>query len=140
LTGACLDIGARLSQRSGMLGEYVLSCVSLMGGYRSAAANKPIAFTGQLEYMAPRRLAETAKFGFDVTRTGAMAVGADWVSVGPESAHDACARAANARPLGEMAACRMGFAYQPGGSHSDQRTFFRSVSWGPQGSGVADFR
>ena len=71
-----LDIGARLSQRSGMLGEYVLSCVSLMGGYRSAAANKPIAFTGQLEYMAPRRLAETAKFGFDVTRTGAMALGA----------------------------------------------------------------
>ncbi|AFM11256.1 oxygenase MpaB family protein [Turneriella parva] len=71
-----IDIGARLSQRSGMLGEYVLSCVSLMGGYRSAAANKPIAFTGQLEYMAPRRLAETAKFGFDVTRTGAMAVGA----------------------------------------------------------------
>ncbi len=71
-----LDVGARLSQRSGMLGEYVLSCVSLMGGYRSAAANKPIAFTGQLEYMAPRRLAETAKFGFDVTRTGAMAVGA----------------------------------------------------------------
>lgn len=71
-----LDIGARLSQRSGMLGEYVLSCVSLMGGYRSAAANKPIAFTGQLEYMAPRRLAETAKFGYDVTRTGAMAIGA----------------------------------------------------------------
>lgn len=71
-----LNAGARLSQRSGMLGEYVLSCVSLMGGYRSSAANKPIAFTGQLEYMAPRRLAETAKFGFDVTRTGAMAVGA----------------------------------------------------------------
>jgi ER-bound oxygenase mpaB/B'/Rubber oxygenase, catalytic domain len=71
-----LDVGARLSQRSAMLGEYVLSCVSLMGGYRSAAANKPIAFTGQLEYMAPRRLAETAKFGFDVSRTGAMAKGA----------------------------------------------------------------
>lgn len=71
-----LDVGARLAQRSGMLGEYILSCVSLMGGYRSAAANKPIAFTGQLDYMAPRRLAETAKFGFDVTRTGAMAIGA----------------------------------------------------------------
>jgi hypothetical protein len=71
-----LDVGARLSQRSGILGEYVLSCVSLMGGYRSAAANKPIAFTGALESMAPRRLAETAKFGFDVTRTGAMARGA----------------------------------------------------------------
>lgn len=71
-----LDVGAKLSQRSAMFGEYVLSCVSLMGGYRSAAANKPIAFTGQLEYMAARRLAETAQFGFDVTRTGALARGA----------------------------------------------------------------
>jgi len=71
-----IDIGAKLSQRSAMFGEYILSCVSLMGGYRSAAANKPIAFTGQLEYMAPRRLAETAQFGFDVTRTGALARGA----------------------------------------------------------------
>lgn len=75
LDRSLLDVGARLSQRSGPLGEYVLSCVSLMGGYRSSAANKPIAFTGQLDYMAPRRLAETAKFGFDVTRTGAMAHG-----------------------------------------------------------------
>lgn len=71
-----LDVGAKLSQRSAMFGEYVLSCVSLMGGYRSAAANKPIAFTGQLEYMAARRLAETAQFGFDVTRTGALERGA----------------------------------------------------------------
>ncbi|MFO1478620.1 MAG: oxygenase MpaB family protein [Turneriella sp.] len=76
LDRALLEEGAKLSQRSGPFGEYVLSCVSLMGGYRSAAANKPIAFTGQLEYMAPRRLAETAKFGYDVTRTGAMAQGA----------------------------------------------------------------
>lgn len=76
LNRSLLEEGAKLSQRSGPLGEYVLSCVSLMGGYRSAAANKPIAFTGQLEYMAPRRLAETAKFGYDVTRTGAMAHGA----------------------------------------------------------------
>lgn len=75
LDRSLLDVGARLSQRSGPFGEYVLSCVSLMGGYRSSAANKPIAFTGQLDYMAPRRIAETAKFGFDVTRTGAMAHG-----------------------------------------------------------------
>lgn len=61
---------------SGVFGEYVLSCVSLMDGYRSAAANKPIAFTGQLEYMALRRLAETTKFGYDVTRTRAMVQGA----------------------------------------------------------------
>jgi hypothetical protein len=75
LDRSLLDEGAKLSQRAGPFGEIVLSCVSLMGGYRSAAANKPIAFTGQLEYMASRRLAETAKFGFDVTRTGAMAHG-----------------------------------------------------------------
>ncbi len=71
-----LEEGAKLSQRSGPFGEYVLSCVSLMGGYRSAAANKPIAFTGELEYMASRRLAETARFGYEVTRKGAMAQGA----------------------------------------------------------------
>lgn len=72
-----LDIGARLSQRSGILAEYVLSCISLMGGYRSGAANKPIAFTGALEYKASRRLAETAKFGFDVTRPRGLARSAD---------------------------------------------------------------
>lgn len=72
-----LDIGARLSQRSGMLGEYVMSCISLMGGYRSGAANKPIAFTGALEYKASRRLAETAKFSFDVTRSRGLERGAD---------------------------------------------------------------
>lgn len=71
-----LETGARMTQRSGMLGEYVLSCVSLMGGYRSGAANKPIAFTGQLDYMAPRRLAETAKFSLDVTRSGGLERGA----------------------------------------------------------------
>lgn len=71
-----LDAGARMTQRSGPLGEYVLSCVSLMGGYRSAAANKPIAFTGALEYKASRRLAETAKFSYDVTRTGGLERGA----------------------------------------------------------------
>jgi len=75
LDRSLLEEGAKLAQRSGPLGEYVLSCVSLMGGYRSAAANKPIAFTGQLEYMASRRLAETAKFGYDVTRTNAMGPG-----------------------------------------------------------------
>ncbi|MCS6972767.1 MAG: DUF2236 domain-containing protein, partial [Leptospiraceae bacterium] len=76
LDRSLLDDGARLAQRAGPFADYVLSCISLMGGYRSSAANKPIAFTGQLQYMAPRRLAETAKFGYDVTRTGAMAVGA----------------------------------------------------------------
>ena len=76
LNKTLLETGARLTQRSGMLGEYVLSCVSLMGGYRSGAANKPIAFTGQLDYMASRRLAETAKFSFDVTRSGGLERGA----------------------------------------------------------------
>jgi hypothetical protein len=61
-----LEIAASVADRVGMSGERVLSCVCLTGGYRSSAANKPIAFTGALESMAYRRLAETSKFVFDL--------------------------------------------------------------------------
>lgn len=61
-----LEVAASVADRVGMSGERVLSCVCLTGGYRSSAANKPIAFTGALESMAYRRLAETSKFVFDL--------------------------------------------------------------------------
>ncbi|MDI1476934.1 oxygenase MpaB family protein [Polyangium sp. y55x31] len=61
-----LELAARTADRVGMSGERVLSCVCLTGGYRSSAANKPIALTGALETMAYRRLAETSKFVFDL--------------------------------------------------------------------------
>ncbi|MDC3954702.1 oxygenase MpaB family protein [Polyangium jinanense] len=61
-----LALAARTADRVGTSGERVLSCVCLTGGYRSSAANKPIALTGALESMAYRRLAETSKFVFDL--------------------------------------------------------------------------
>lgn len=54
--------GALVYQRTGLAGALVLSALSLMNGYHSAAAVKPLVFTGQLDKMARRRLAETGRF------------------------------------------------------------------------------
>ncbi|MDC0746598.1 oxygenase MpaB family protein [Polyangium mundeleinium] len=70
-----LELAARTADRVGMSGERVLSCICLTGGYRSSAANKPIAFTGALESMAYRRLAETSKFVFDLYESRTVARG-----------------------------------------------------------------
>ena len=70
-----LALAARTAERVGMSGERVLSCICLTGGYRSAAANKPIALTGALESMAYRRLAETSKFVFDLYDSKTLARG-----------------------------------------------------------------
>ncbi|HAV69047.1 MAG TPA: DUF2236 domain-containing protein, partial [Alcanivorax sp.] len=50
----------------------VLRNLSLMGGYLAAAAAKPLAFTGELDRMANRRLVETGKFWIDVTTPGGL--------------------------------------------------------------------
>jgi len=57
-----LRLGARTYQRTGVAGSLVLSAFSLMNGYHSHAAAKPLLFTGQLDRMARRRLAETGHF------------------------------------------------------------------------------
>lgn len=62
-----LDMGCRVMRRTGIFAELVLRNVALMGGYLSAAAIKPLLFTGQLDRMAFRRLIETGKFWVDVT-------------------------------------------------------------------------
>lgn len=67
-----LDEGCEVIRRTGWFAELVLRNVSLMGGYLSSAANKPLAFTGQLDKMAPKRLIETGKFWVDVTTPGGM--------------------------------------------------------------------
>lgn len=67
-----LDQGCEVIRRTGWFAELVLRNVSLMGGYLSSAANKPLAFTGQLDKMAPKRLVETGKFWVDVTTPGGM--------------------------------------------------------------------
>lgn len=69
---AKLELACATSARVGLDGARVLSCVSLTGGYRSSAANKPLAFTGALEAMASRRLAETSKFVVDVYESGTL--------------------------------------------------------------------
>lgn len=54
--------GALVYQRTGLAGGIVLSALSLMNGYHSAAAVKPLVQTGQLDRMARIRLAETGRF------------------------------------------------------------------------------
>ena len=72
LDRAQLRLACEVSHRVGLAGELVLRNLSLMGGYLAAAAAKPLAFTGELDRMANRRLVETGKFWIDVTTPGGL--------------------------------------------------------------------
>lgn len=61
-----LDFGSMLCQRSGSKGLMVLRNYSLMGGYESAAINKPLIYTGALKKGAAKRLRETTEFWLQV--------------------------------------------------------------------------
>ena len=65
-----IAMGARAYQRFGLMGMIVLSAWSLINGYHSSAAVKPLAFTGQLKHNAQRRLAETARFVSEASQVG----------------------------------------------------------------------
>ncbi|SEM20160.1 hypothetical protein SAMN05216436_102209 [bacterium A37T11] len=67
--------GVELSQRSGISGLVSLRDYCLMGGYESAAINKPLIYTGALKKGAVKRLAETVEFWVDITGDGALAYG-----------------------------------------------------------------
>jgi hypothetical protein len=67
-----LRVGALAYQRFGIFGMIVLSAWSLINGYHSSAAVKPLAFTGQLRHNAQRRLAETARFVSEATQVGGL--------------------------------------------------------------------
>ncbi|MCS6798822.1 MAG: DUF2236 domain-containing protein [Myxococcota bacterium] len=71
-----LDHGARVYWRTGPLGPLVLSALSLMNGYHASAAVKPLLFTGRLDRMARRRLAETGRYVSDVCAVGSLRRGA----------------------------------------------------------------
>jgi hypothetical protein len=58
--------GARAYMRPGFFGGLTLSAVGLLTGYHSHAATKALAFTGRLDQMAQRRLAETGLFVLQV--------------------------------------------------------------------------
>jgi len=67
--------GALAYQRFGILGMIVLSAWSLINGYHSSAAVKPLAFTGQLRENSQRRLAETARFVSEATQVDGLRFG-----------------------------------------------------------------
>ena len=64
--------GALAYQRFGIFGMIILSAWSLINGYHSSAAVKPLAFTGQLKHNTQRRLAETARFVSEATQVGGL--------------------------------------------------------------------
>lgn len=68
-----LKQGLELSQRSGISGLIVLRDYCLMGGYESAAINKPLIYTGALKKGAAKRLTETVEFWVNITATDAFA-------------------------------------------------------------------
>ncbi|WP_394823090.1 oxygenase MpaB family protein [Pendulispora albinea] len=59
-------------QRVGIANGYALACGSLMSGYLSSAAVKPLMTTGALTSNTSRRIAETGKFVLDITESGDM--------------------------------------------------------------------
>lgn len=59
--------GILLSQRSGVPGLISLRDYCLMGGYESAAINKPLIGTGALKKGAAKRLTDTVTFWVDLT-------------------------------------------------------------------------
>jgi hypothetical protein len=54
-----------------------LTCGALAYGYQSASLSRPLAATGRLEKMVPRRIAETARWVLAVTTPGGMLPGAE---------------------------------------------------------------
>ena len=72
---AQIRTGALAYQRFGILGMIILSAWSLINGYHSSAAVKPLAFTGQLRHNTQRRLAETARFVSEATQVDGLRVG-----------------------------------------------------------------
>ena len=66
------DLGARVYRRASFGSALTLSAYSLMSGYHSAAAIKPLTFTGGLSERAPRRLAETGRYVVETSRHGGL--------------------------------------------------------------------
>jgi len=70
-----LEVGATFCRRSGTMGFLVLRNYCLMGGYESAAINKPLIFTEALQKGAPKRIAETVEFWVNATGENALQPG-----------------------------------------------------------------
>lgn len=67
-----LRFGTELSRRSGLSALIVLRDYCLMGGYESAAINKPLIYTGALKKGAVKRLTDTVNFWVHITKENAL--------------------------------------------------------------------
>lgn len=72
LNNELLEAGSAFCRRTGPFGFIVLRNYCLMGGYESAAINKPLIYTGALKKGAAKRMAETLDFWVSVTGKHAM--------------------------------------------------------------------
>lgn len=72
-----IEKGAELSRRTGIPGLLVLRNYCLMGGYESAAINKPLIYTGALKKGAAKRLGDTTLFWVGITREKAFEKGGE---------------------------------------------------------------
>lgn len=67
-----VEKGIEVCQRSGLSGLIVLRDYCLMGGYESAAINKPLIYTGALKKGAVKRLADTVEFWVDIMQNQSL--------------------------------------------------------------------
>jgi hypothetical protein len=67
-----VEQGSAFCRRSGPFGLIVLRNYCLMGGYESAAINKPLIFTGALKKGDAKRIAETTEFWVAITNKNAL--------------------------------------------------------------------
>ncbi len=67
-----LKKGSELSRRAGLSALIVLRDYCLMGGYESAAINKPLIYTGALKKGAVKRLTDTVNFWVHLTKKNAL--------------------------------------------------------------------
>lgn len=67
-----VDRGARVVGRTSVWGGIAMGMFALMGGYLASRADKTLVGTGDLNAMAPRRLAETTQWWLDVTTPGGL--------------------------------------------------------------------
>ncbi|MEV0296624.1 oxygenase MpaB family protein [Nocardia sp. NPDC050710] len=72
LDRAKIDRGARVVGRTSVWGGIAMGMFALMGGYLASRADKTLVGTGDLDTMAPRRLAETTQWWLDVTTPGGL--------------------------------------------------------------------
>ena len=64
--------GSEFCRRSSAYGLMVLRNYSLMGGYESAAINKPLIFTGALKSGPVKRITDTTEFWINITGVNAL--------------------------------------------------------------------